>query len=73
MKIILFVWGSAERGKSQSLKRLAMALPFSSIIRPWNSDDYDSYIIGTIKDRNGNERIVGIESQGIRIRIKKSG
>lgn len=42
MKAMILVWGSAERGKSQSIKRLAMTLPFSSIIRPWNADDYDS-------------------------------
>jgi hypothetical protein len=64
MKTMILVWGSAERGKSQSIKRLAMSLPFSSIIRPWNADDYDSYVIGTIKDNDGNERIVGLESQG---------
>ena len=64
MKAMILVWGSAERGKSQSIKRLAMTLPFSSIIRPWNADDYDSYVIGTIKDNDGNERIVGLESQG---------
>lgn len=64
MKAMILVWGSAERGKSQSIKRLAMSLPFSSIIRPWNADDYDSYVIGTIIDNDGNERIVGLESQG---------
>lgn len=64
MKTMILVWGSAERGKSQSIKRLAMTLPFSSIIRPWNADDYDSYMIGTITDNDGNERIVGLESQG---------
>jgi len=64
MKTMILVWGSAEREKSQSIKRLAMSLPFSSIIRPWNADDYDSYVIGTIKDNDGNERIVGLESQG---------
>ncbi len=64
MKTMILVWGSAERGKSQSIKRLAKTLPFCSIIRPWNADDYDSYVIGIIKDKDGNERIVGLESQG---------
>ena len=64
MKTMILVWGSAGRGKSQSIKRLAMTLPFSSIIRPWNGDDYDSYMIGTIKANNGNEKIVGLETQG---------
>ena len=64
MKAMILVWGSSARGKSQSIKRLAITLPFSSIIRSWNGDDYDSYVIGTIKDNDGNERIVGLESQG---------
>lgn len=64
MKTMILVKGAAERGKSQSIKRVAMTMPFSSIIRPWLGDDYDSYIIGTVKDKYGNERIVGIESQG---------
>ena len=64
MKTMILVWGSSERGKSQSIKRLAMALPFSSYIRPWHNDDYDSYVIGTIKDKEGNDHIVGVENQG---------
>lgn len=64
MRTMILVWGSAERGKSQSIKRLASTLPFSSIIHPWNGDDYDSYVIGTIKDKNGIDRIVGLENQG---------
>ena len=61
---MILVWGSAERGKSQSIKRLASSLPFTSIIHPWNADDYDSYVIGTLKDKNGIDRIVGLENQG---------
>lgn len=64
MKTMILVKGSSQRGKSQSIKRLARMLPFSSVIRPWNGDDYDSYIIGTITDHNEKQRIVGIENQG---------
>ena len=64
MKTIILVWGASERGKSQSIKRLAMTMPFSSFISPWHNDDYDSYVIGTVKDQDGKEHIVGIESQG---------
>lgn len=64
MKTIILVWGSSARGKSQSIKRLAKSLPFCSVIKPWNADDYDSYMIGTIKNNQGNEKIVGLESQG---------
>ena len=64
MKTMILVKGAAEKGKSQSIKRVAMTMPFSSIIKPWPGDDYDSYIIGTVTDKDGNERIVGIESQG---------
>ena len=64
MKTMILVWGASERGKSQSIKRLAMMMPFSSIIRPWRNDDYDSYVIGTVMDKDGNEHIVGIENQG---------
>ena len=64
MRTMILVWGSAERGKSQSIKRLASSLPFTSIIHPWNADDYDSYVIGTLKDKNGIDRIVGLENQG---------
>lgn len=64
MKVMILVWGSSKRGKSQSIKRLALTFPFDSIIRPWTNDDYDSYIIGTVKDIEGNNRIVGMESLG---------
>lgn len=43
---------------------MATKIPFSSIISPWHNDDYDSYVIGTIRDKDGNEHIVGVESQG---------
>ena len=64
MKTMILVWGSSERGKSQSIKRLAMTMPFTSFISPWHNDDYDSYVIGTVKDKDGKEHIIGIESQG---------
>lgn len=64
MKTIILVWGSKERGKSQSIKRLANRLPFNTIIKPWSGDDYDSYVIGTVKDGKEKEKIVGIESLG---------
>lgn len=64
MKTMILVWGSSNRGKSQSIKRLAESMPFTSIIRLWNNNDYDSYVIGTIRDMYGKDRIVGIESQG---------
>lgn len=41
-----------------------MTFPFETIIRPWHDDDYDSYVIGTVKDQAGEVRIVGIENQG---------
>lgn len=64
MKTMILVWGASERGKSQSIKRLAMKLPFSSFICPWHNDDYDSVVIGIVKGLDGNEHVVGIESQG---------
>ena len=64
MKAMILVKGSSQRGKSQSIKRLATTFPFASIIRPWSGDDYDSYIIGTIKDSEDGDRIVGMESLG---------
>lgn len=64
MKTIILVWGAGERGKSEGIKRLAMSFPYESIIRSWENDDYDSYIIGTVKDYEGKDRIVGIENQG---------
>lgn len=64
MKTMILVKGSSQRGKSQSIKRLATTFPFTSIIRPWSGDDYDSYVIGTIKDSDGRDRIVGMESIG---------
>jgi len=64
MKTMILVWGASERGKSQSIKRLAMTMPFSSLISSWHNDDYDSYVIGTVRDKDGNEHIVGIENQG---------
>lgn len=64
MKTMILVKGSSQRGKSQSIKRLATTFPFTSIIRPWTNDDYDSYVIGTIKDSEGIDRIVGMESLG---------
>ena len=41
-----------------------MTMPFTSFISPWHNDDYDSYVIGTVKDKDGKEHIIGIESQG---------
>lgn len=64
MKTMILVKGSSQRGKSQSIKRLATTFPFVSIIRPWSGDDYDSFIIGTIKDSEYGDRIVGMESLG---------
>lgn len=64
MKTMILVKGSSQRGKSQSIKRLATTFPFASIIKPWSGDDYDSYIIGTIKDSEDRDRIVGMESLG---------
>lgn len=64
MKTMILVWGSAERGKSQSIKRLAMKIPFSTFISPWYNDDYDSYVIGTVKGNDGEEHVFGVESQG---------
>ncbi|MBQ3739891.1 MAG: hypothetical protein II856_01655 [Bacteroidales bacterium] len=64
MKSMILVKGSSKRGKSQSIKRLATTFPFSSIIRPWTGNDYDSYMIGTVLDEKGEERIVGMESLG---------
>lgn len=64
MKTMILVWGSSKRGKSQSIKRLAMSFPFDSIIKPWNGDDYDSFVIGMVKGKEGKENIVGIENQG---------
>ena len=64
MNVMILVWGSSNRGKSQCLKELAKNFQFSSIVRPWTNDDYDSYVIGKVKDRKGEERVIGIESQG---------
>lgn len=64
MKTMILVRGSSKRGKSQSIKRLATTFPFTFIIKPWTNDDYDSYVIGTIKDNEGRDRIVGLESLG---------
>lgn len=64
MKTMILVKGFSEKGKTQSIKRLAKSFPFEKIIRPWIGDNYDSYVIGTVKDCNGIERIVGKESQG---------
>lgn len=64
MKTMILVWGASERGKSQSVKSLAMKMPYTSFIKVWHSDDYDSYVIGTIKGNDGEEHIVGIENQG---------
>ncbi len=64
MKTMILVKGSSQRGKSQSIKRLATTFPFTSIIRPWTNGDYDSYVIGTLKDSEGGDRIVGMESLG---------
>ena len=50
MKTMILVGGSSNRGKSQCIKRLAMKMPFISIIKSWHNDDYDSYVIGTVKD-----------------------
>lgn len=41
-----------------------MKMPFSSFIKTWHNDDYDSYVIGTLKDKNGKDHVIGIESQG---------
>lgn len=64
MKKMILVRGASKRGKSQSIKRLAMIIPFTSFFKPWHNDDYDSYVIGTVKDKDGKEHIIGIESQG---------
>lgn len=32
MKAMILVWGASERGKSQSIKRLAMTMPFFNLI-----------------------------------------
>lgn len=66
MKTMILTWGSANRGKSQSLKELASLLSrsFSSAIQNWQDDDYDSYVIGGILDNEGKERIVGVVSLG---------
>lgn len=64
MKTMILVKGTSERGKSQSIKRLTQIFPFGAIIRPWQGDDYDSFVIGTVKDEAGKKRIVGIENQG---------
>lgn len=64
MKTMILVLGASNRGKSQSIKRLAMKMPFSSLIRPWRNDDYDSFVIGTVNDKADKEHIIGIESQG---------
>lgn len=64
MKTMILVWGASERGKSQNIKRLAKKIPLSSFIRPWHNDDYDSYVIGTVEDKDGKEHVIGIESQG---------
>lgn len=54
MKAMILVWGSSERGKSQSIKSVAKAMPFVSYISPWHDDDYDSYVIGTVKEGTGD-------------------
>ena len=64
MKTMILVWGAAKRGKSQSIKQLTARMPFCDIIRAWQNDDYDSYVIGKVKDKKGKKRIVGIENQG---------
>lgn len=64
MKTMILVWGASERGKSQSIKRLATKMPFLSFISPWHNEDNDSYVIGTVKGNDGEEHIVGFESQG---------
>lgn len=64
MKVMILVKGASARGKSQSIKRLARKMPFTSFIEPWHNDDYDSYVIGTVKGEDGREHIVGIENQG---------
>ena len=64
MKTMILVWVASKRGKSESIKRLAMMMPFSSLIKAWENDDYDSFVIGTVKDKDGKEHIVGIENQG---------
>lgn len=41
-----------------------MTMPFTSIVSPWHNDDYDSYVIGYVKDTMGGKRLIGIENQG---------
>lgn len=53
MKTMILVWGASERGKSQSLKRLAKKMPFLFFISPWHNDDYDSYVKGIVKGNDG--------------------
>ena len=64
MKTMIIVWGASNRGKSQGIKALADAMPFSSIITPWGDQMYDSYVIGNVKDDKGKDWLVGIESFG---------
>lgn len=64
MKVLIIVWGASNRGKSQGIKQLALSFPFTSIIYPWTNDAYDSYVIGTVKNKDGDEKNIGIESLG---------
>ena len=64
---MILVKGSSQRGKSQSIKRLATTFPFASIIRPWSGDDYDSYIIGTIKDSEFCGEYEGFDNEVLEI------
>ena len=41
-----------------------MKMPFSTFISPWHNDDYDSYVIGKVKGNEGEEHVIGVESQG---------
>ena len=39
-------------------------MPFLFFISPWHNDDYDSYVIGIVKGNDGEEHVIGVESQG---------
>lgn len=49
---MILVWGAAERGKSQSIKQLAMTMPFTSFITPWHNAFYDEIIKYPQSDEN---------------------
>lgn len=64
MKVLILVWGSANRGKTQSIRELASSFKYDPIFHEWDKNSNDSYVIGTIKDKEHKDRIIGIESLG---------